>query len=117
MALPTNRPCGSTRLARTSGATKKIGRYRDTEWRRYYLHSRGNANSAHGDGALAISEPGHRAVGRFLYNPLNPVPTNGGGLCCYHNAVPGGAFDQTAIEQRDDVLVYTTEALAEETSK
>ena len=43
------------------------------------------------------------------------MPTNGGGLCCYHNAVPGGAFDQTAIEQREDVLVYSTEPLAEDT--
>jgi uncharacterized protein len=87
----------------------------DTEWRRYYLHSRGKANSAHDDGALATSEPGHEPPDCFLYNPLNPVPTNGGALCCYHNAVPGGAFDQTAIEQREDVLVYTTEALTEET--
>ena len=87
----------------------------DTEWRRYYLHSRGKANSANGDGALSTAEPGGEPPDCFLYNPLNPVPTNGGGLCCYHNAVPGGAFDQTAIEQREDVLVYTSEPLPEET--
>ncbi|HLW71316.1 MAG TPA: CocE/NonD family hydrolase [Candidatus Binataceae bacterium] len=87
----------------------------DTEWRRYYLHSRGKANSAAGDGALSTATPDHEPPDCFLYNPLNPVPTNGGGLCCYHNAVPGGAFDQTAIETREDVLVYTTEPLAEAT--
>ena len=86
-----------------------------TEWRRYYLHSRGRANSANGDGALATDQPGREPADCFLYNPLNPVPTNGGGLCCYHNAVPGGAFDQTALEQREDVLVYTTEPLPEDT--
>jgi uncharacterized protein len=85
-----------------------------TEWRRYYLHSRGRANSVAGDGALSTQTPEHEPPDVFLYNPLNPVPTNGGGLCCYHNALPGGAFDQTAIEQRADVLVYSTEALAED---
>jgi uncharacterized protein len=85
-----------------------------TEWRRYYLHSRGKANSALGDGALATDAPGAEAPDCFLYNPLNPVPTNGGGLCCYHNSVPGGAFDQTMVEHRADVLVYSTEPLAED---
>jgi putative CocE/NonD family hydrolase len=85
-----------------------------TEWRRYYLHSRGRANSAAGDGALSTDSPGDEHPDVYLYNPLNPIPTNGGGLCCYHNAVPGGAFDQTPIEQRADVLVYSTEPLAED---
>jgi putative CocE/NonD family hydrolase len=86
-----------------------------TEWRKYYLHSRGRANSLAGDGALATEAPGNEPPDCFLYNPLNPVPTNGGGLCCYHSAVPGGAFDQTPIEQREDVLVYSTEPLSEDT--
>jgi uncharacterized protein len=85
-----------------------------TEWRRYYLHSRGKANSAAGDGALATEPPDHEPADAFLYNPLNPVPTAGGGLCCYPNALPGGAFDQSAIEQRGDVLVYSTPPLAED---
>ncbi len=85
-----------------------------TEWRRYYLHSRGRANSAYGDGALATDAPGSEPPDSFLYNPLNPVPTNGGGLCCYPNSVPGGAFDQSMVEHRSDVLVYSTEALAED---
>ncbi|MBE3602674.1 CocE/NonD family hydrolase [bacterium] len=85
-----------------------------TEWRRYYLHSRGRANSAYGDGALATDAPGSEPPDSFLYNPLNPVPTNGGGLCCYPNSVPGGAFDQSMVEHRSDVLVYSTEPLAED---
>jgi putative CocE/NonD family hydrolase len=85
-----------------------------TEWRRYCLHSRGRANSAYGDGALATDAPGSEPSDSFLYNPLNPVPTNGGGLCCYPNSVPGGAFDQSMVEHRSDVLVYSTEPLAED---
>ncbi|MBF6559307.1 MAG: CocE/NonD family hydrolase [Candidatus Binataceae bacterium] len=85
-----------------------------TEWRRYYLHSRGRANSAYGDGALATDTPGAEPPDSYLYNPLSPVPTMGGGLCCYPNSVPGGAFDQAAVEHRADVLVYSTEPLAED---
>ena len=79
-----------------------------TEWRRYYLHSRGRANSAYGDGALSTETPGAEPPDSYLYNPLNPVQTMGGGLCCYANSVPGGAFDQAAVEHRGDVLVYST---------
>ena len=54
----------------------------------------------------------HQAVeppDSFLYNPLDPAPTVGGGLCCYPGALQGGAFDQQAVEHRADVLVYSTE--------
>jgi putative CocE/NonD family hydrolase len=85
-----------------------------TEWRRFYLHSRGRANSAAGDGALSTHPPGDEPPDSYVYNPLDPTPTRGGGLCCYPAVVPGGAFDQRAIESRSDVLVYSTEPLREE---
>jgi uncharacterized protein len=99
-----------------------INRWRDekewpipgTEFRSYYLHSRGRANSAHGDGALATEAPGAEPPDTFLYNPLDPAPTIGGGLCCYPGALQGGAFDQAQVEHRADVLVYSTEPLAED---
>ncbi|MGC1676494.1 MAG: CocE/NonD family hydrolase [Candidatus Binataceae bacterium] len=85
-----------------------------TEMRRYFLHSRGRANSAAGDGALSTDAPGSEPPDSFLYNPLDPAPTAGGGLCCYPAALSGGAFDQAAVETRSDVLVYSTELLAED---
>lgn len=85
-----------------------------TEMRRYFLHSRGRANSAAGDGALSTDAPGNELPDSFLYNPLDPAPTAGGGLCCYPAALSGGAFDQAAVETRSDVLVYSTEPLAED---
>ena len=85
-----------------------------TEWRRYYLHSRGNANSTLGDGVLSTEMPEHEPADCFLYNPLHPVPTAGGGLCCYPNTLQGGAFDQAMIEHRADVLVYSTPPLADD---
>ncbi len=85
-----------------------------TDWQRWYLHSRGRANSAAGDGALSPHAPGDEPADSYVYNPLDPTPTRGGGLCCYPAVVPGGAFDQRAIESRADVLVYSTEPLREE---
>ncbi len=85
-----------------------------TDFRRYYLHSRGRANSMYGDGALSTESPGHEPSDAFLYNPLDPVPTVGGGLCCYPAALQGGAFDQQSAEHRADVLVYSSEPLAED---
>jgi putative CocE/NonD family hydrolase len=85
-----------------------------TEFCRYYLHSRGRANSAYGDGALTTEAPGAEPRDSFLYNPFSPVPTVGGALCCYPNALASGAFDQSMVEHRSDVLVYSTEPLPED---
>ncbi|MBX6378811.1 MAG: CocE/NonD family hydrolase, partial [Clostridia bacterium] len=76
-----------------------------------YLHSQGRANTLHGDGLLSLQPPGEEAPDRFVYDPMNPVPTRGGGLCCSDVYLPGGAFDQRAIEERQDVLVYTSSPL------
>jgi uncharacterized protein len=85
-----------------------------TDFKRYYLHSRGSANSMYGDGALSTDAPGNEPADSYLYNPIDPVPTVGGGLCCYAGALQGGAFDQQSVEHRADVLVYSTEPLAED---
>ncbi len=85
-----------------------------TDFRRYYLHSRGKANSMYGDGALSTDAPGSEPPDHFLYNPADPVPTVGGGLCCYPGALQGGAWDQGSVEHRADVLVYSTEPLDED---
>jgi putative CocE/NonD family hydrolase len=81
---------------------------------RYYLHSAGGANTLHGNGALNLAAPTVEPVDSFVYDPRNPVPTRGGGLCCSAAALPAGAFDQRAVESRPDVLVYTTEPLERE---
>ena len=78
---------------------------------RYFLHSGGNANTLHGDGGLSPEAPGDESPDVFLYNPANPVPTRGGQLCCNPYFASSGAFDQNEIEQRSDVLVYSTPTL------
>ena len=54
------------------------------------------------------------AADMFVYDPSNPVPTLGGNMCCINDLNPSGAFDQSTIETRDDVLVYTSEPLTQD---
>ncbi|MDX2058339.1 MAG: CocE/NonD family hydrolase [Gemmatimonadales bacterium] len=83
-----------------------------TEWRKYYLHSRGRANSRWGDGTLSTTRPGQEPPDRYEYDPRTPVPSRGGPLCCTGSAdAPEGSFDQSDVEARHDVLVYTTAPL------
>ncbi|MBT8313612.1 MAG: CocE/NonD family hydrolase [Maribacter sp.] len=78
----------------------------------FYLQSEGKANSLYGDGILSKSKPGKEDnADSFTYNPMNPVTSYGGNVCCTGNAVKGGAFDQQVMETRNDILVYTTEPL------
>ncbi len=79
----------------------------------YYLNSNGNANSRKGDGSLLTKRPNKDAPDTFTYDPMNPVPSYGGNVCCTGNAVQGGSFDQQEMELRDDILVYTSEPLKE----
>jgi len=79
----------------------------------FYLSSGGKANSLTGDGALGASAPAADRPDGFVYDPMNPVPSYGGNVCCTGNAVTGGAFDQRKMEARNDILVYTTDAFKE----
>jgi len=78
----------------------------------WYLDSAGAANSLYGDGRLSTATPTTEAHDRFTYDPMNPVLSLGGGVCCTGNAVKPGSFDQRGYEARHDVLVYTSEPLA-----
>jgi putative CocE/NonD family hydrolase len=97
------------------------------------LWSAGNANTLHGDGKLVLATssapsslvqfaveatalkdktdlPDH-----FTYDPMHPTPSYGGNVCCAANTIPGngGALDQRKMEDRQDILVYTSEPLKE----
>lgn len=76
----------------------------------YYLGSHTGANSLSGDGFLA-EEPGSgRKTDTFLFDPADPVPTTGGANFHWFEETLGPR-DQREVEKRDDVLVYTTDAL------
>jgi len=80
-----------------------------------YLSSAGRANSLTGDGALVTSAPAADKPDSFTYDPMNPVPSYGGNVCCTGTAVQAGAFDQRKMEARNDILVYTSEPFKEGT--
>jgi putative CocE/NonD family hydrolase len=77
-----------------------------TKW---YLHSDGNAASAAGNGRLTARLPEVEPVDRFVYDPLNPVPTCGGRNL--GGAWGVGPMNQATLEARTDVLVYSSEPL------
>jgi len=79
----------------------------------YYVSSKEGANSLYGDGRLSTEPVRQAGSDRFHYDPQLPVPSLGGGVCCTGGAVQPGSFDQRKIEVRNDVLVYTGDALEE----
>jgi putative CocE/NonD family hydrolase len=84
----------------------------DTQYRSYYLHSGGQANTLYGDGRLSAEPPDDQPADVYLYNPVRPVPTVGGQVI-----LPGGNAagprGQQVVEERDDVLVYSTPVLSQ----
>lgn len=81
---------------------------------RYFLHSGGSANSLRGDGGLSVTPPRKETPDKFTYDPANAVPTVGGSLCCDAPHYEPGPRDQRVIENRNDVLVYSTRPLADD---
>jgi len=77
----------------------------------YYFHSAGAANTAEGDGKLSTTKPGQQFGDEFVYDPNDPVPTAGG---CNLVGCPAGPRDQSEVEKRNDVLVFTSEKLKSE---
>jgi uncharacterized protein len=107
------------------------------------LTSDGHANTLHGDGRLVLETAKGQApllqltastgsanqpaaasgkhdtkrdiADLFTYDPLHPTPSYGGNVCCAANTIPGmgGALDQRKMEERPDILVYTSEPLKE----
>jgi len=80
----------------------------------FYLHSDGKANTRRGDGRLSREAPTKaQPSDAFRADPSQPVPA-----CPVSEARPlkaavWGPVDQSPLEDRDDVLVYGTQPLAE----
>jgi putative CocE/NonD family hydrolase len=81
-----------------------------TQWVKYYLHSRGRANSLFGDGMLSTVEPASEPEDAYSYDPARAVPF----ITSPSFAQIGGPDDYRSIERRDDVLVYTSDPVVED---
>ncbi len=78
----------------------------------YFLGSDRGANTASGDGTLTIAPPSRERKDTITYDPERPFPSRGGTICCTGNpADQPGAFDQSDLESRADLLVYSTAPL------
>ena len=74
----------------------------------FFLSSGGRANTLKGDGALTLQPPSVDQPDRFTYDPMNPVPTHGGYRSTNNVGGVDGSYDQRTVEERPDVLVYST---------
>lgn len=80
----------------------------------YYLGNGGRAaNTMSGSGALLAAPPGQAARDTFTYDPMKPVMSYGGNVCCTGTAIQAGSFDQRVRESDPRILVYSTEPLPE----
>ncbi len=82
----------------------------------WHLGSDGDAASVGGNGRM-IADGEQDVTGRgspdwFAYDAAAPVPSLGGRSCCFPEVSPIGPHDQALIEQRRDVLIYTSRPVA-----
>lgn len=82
-------------------------------YKTFYLGSQGKANGRQGDGVLSPVPQSTPASSSFDYNPDKPVISVGGDICCAGPTYLPGSFDYSKLEDREDVLVFTSEPLKE----
>ncbi len=78
----------------------------------WYFTSGGSANTMNGNGALVPKLPKAQRD-TFTYDPMKPVTSYGGNVCCTGTAIQAGSFDQRVRETDPNILVYTSEPLKE----
>ena len=78
---------------------------------RWYVDCADKANSSAGSGTLNTAMVDRREFDQFVFDPNKPVPTTGGAN--WHPPETNvGVRDQREVEERKDVLVYTSEPLS-----
>jgi putative CocE/NonD family hydrolase len=84
-----------------------------TNWTTFYLSGPGGI--ADRKGQLVSTAPSAQPPDTYTYDPAFPVPSLGGHSCCGARSGPQGPYDQSPVEQRSDVLVYSTTPLENDT--
>jgi putative CocE/NonD family hydrolase len=69
----------------------------------------------HTGGGLSVESPGDEQPDRYVYDPADPAPTIGGptSLPAPFMRTNSGPMDQQRVEERADVLVYSSEPLSQ----
>ena len=84
-----------------------------TQWTNWYLSGAGGIVDRAGQ--LTAQPPGPQPPDSYTYDPQYPAPSLGGHSCCGALTGPQGPYDQTPVEQRSDVLVYSSAPLDRDT--
>lgn len=74
----------------------------------YFLQSAGTTNIRTDSGRLSVAQQTQPTTDALVHDPWNPAPALGG-----HSAIPAGSFDRTEIDQRGDVLTYTSDPMTQ----
>ncbi len=77
----------------------------------YYLHSNGCANSVRGNGKLNMDILDEELPDSFIFDSMEPVASTGGSFIGDSSE---GCVDQSLVEKRYDVLVFTSEPMTED---
>ncbi|MCE5249759.1 CocE/NonD family hydrolase [bacterium] len=80
-----------------------------TQYRKWYFSSRSKANTLTGDGLLDASMQDGASTDTYTYDPADPVPSSTD--TTYYSHFSSGPRDQQKIEERQDVLVYSSPEL------
>jgi uncharacterized protein len=86
-----------------------------TRWVTYYMSGHGGPTTSGRPGMLTAVAPATDRPDTFTYDPAYPAPSLGGHSCCSAQLGPQGPYDQTPVQQRSDVLTYTTDPLPGDT--
>lgn len=78
-----------------------------TKYTPFFLQCRGHANGMLG---TATAMAANNSFDDFTYDPNNPVPTVGGAMI----GPAAGMYRQNTVEQRADVLTYTTQPMEQD---
>jgi uncharacterized protein len=84
-----------------------------TKWTTFYLSGPGGSDERKGE--LMSTAPGAQPPDTYAYDPAFPAPSLGGHSCCGAQSGPQGPYDQLPVEQRSDVLVYSSAPLEHDT--
>ncbi len=80
-----------------------------TNWTTFYLSGPGGIADRKGE--LVSTAPSAQPPDTYTYDPAFPAPSLGGHSCCGAQSGPQGPYDQTPVEQRSDVLEYSSAPL------
>jgi len=85
----------------------------EVEYQTWYADCAGRANSVKGSGTLSREKPSGTRFDQFVFHPNDPVPTVGGANSHFFPENLGPK-DQSLVEEREDILVYTSEPMKDD---